>query len=239
MSTEPKTDTKTETPSIAARTAKVLGRAVYATAHGLDKALTALADPALDRLYERNRARAMEDTEYAEIEARRHRRKDGYITLASSDDNLTMEHWDIQSTIEARTARHPWWEGPLRALRSNPFSKVVSAVDRRHQRAQRGWDHTALWSLDDHLSKTLGAQLIALADIAHGWPQSDEYPTYEDWVAALRDNGNALLAYGDHWDVCLIPGITSEEIRAKEDELRDNAKKALHWVADNLGALWD
>lgn len=92
-----------------------------------------------------------------------------------------------------------------------------------YQRVVRGWDDRALWSLDYHLAKTLGAQLIELSRIAHGYP-SDQ--TYEQWTAVLAQHGQALKAYADddltHCDTTYPP-----------------AKVALVWVAENLGSLWD
>lgn len=95
------------------------------------------------------------------------------------------------------------------------------------QRLTRGWDVRSVWSLDDDLSGRLGAQLLHMADIAHGWP-GEQYGTFDDWVRDLRRAGWALLRYRElHHEDFTDQGI------------RGDAKSALYWVADNLGALWD
>lgn len=108
------------------------------------------------------------------------------------------------------------------------ISNGTRSVRFARQRVVRGWDDSALWSLDDHLAKTLGAQLVTMAEIAHSYP-GDDYP-FDKWTADLRKHGEALLAYrkghydvfGDEWDALYTP-----------------AQEALRWVADNLAALWD
>ena len=107
-----------------------------------------------------------------------------------------------------------------RALRS-----ASSEVRFAYQRVVRGWDDRALWSLHRHLTKTLGAQLLRLADIAHGFPAEDGW-TFERWAAELRQHGKALEAYGasDGMDY---------------DTVYPPAHEALEWVAENLGSLWD
>jgi hypothetical protein len=95
------------------------------------------------------------------------------------------------------------------------------------QRVVRGWDDRAMWSLDDHLAKTLGEQLVWMSKILHGHPC--DYPDKE-WTADLLKHGEALLnyqrlhyeSYGDDWDAAYRP-----------------AQDALRWVADNLASLWD
>lgn len=93
-----------------------------------------------------------------------------------------------------------------------------------YQRVTRGWDDSAIWSLDTHLGEVLGAQLIALAECAHGYP--DGYP-FEQWTADLRRHGAALLAYGE------------DKFDTEELALYRPAQEAFRWVAENLGSLWD
>lgn len=103
-----------------------------------------------------------------------------------------------------------------------------------YQRVVRGWDDQSVWSLDSHLTNILGQQLVKMSEIAHGWPSSQGFETFEEWVEALKTHGEALLTYqekqysafgfldGDEWDAIYQP-----------------ARTALIWVADNLGGLWD
>ena len=146
---------------------------------------------------------------------------------------------------------------------------VYWPVRNRRQLASRGWADSDVWGLDHTLCRRLGAQLLHLADIAHGWPGNDEFPMYEDWIDALRVNGQALLDYAlrpgqteltTKWhDLKFGTGtgarsdwmakINSEddeptaaawlELRALEERLDIGGQQALHWVADHLGHLWD
>jgi hypothetical protein len=98
------------------------------------------------------------------------------------------------------------------------------------QRLTRGWDDRSLWSLDWYVCRTLGAQLTQLADTTHGWPQSDEYPTFEDWQAALRTHGSALTEAAN---TDITEGFENTQAAYVQ------AQESLRWVADNLGDLWD
>lgn len=109
---------------------------------------------------------------------------------------------------------------------------IEARVDVRHayQRVVRGWDDSAVWSLDDHLGETLGAQLVEMADIAHAYP-GEHYP-FEQWTADLRSHGEALLTYQrEHYE--------GADHGAEWDSIYAPAQDALRWVADNLGSLWD
>lgn len=148
--------------------------------------------------------------------------------LAEYRRNMTRRE-RIRSFVRGRLSRV---FGPLRRLpRRTRWA---------HQRVVRGWDDTTLWRLDGWLAKTLGAQLVTMAEIAHGvpslylaegydWQNPDpDDAAYKRWVADLRRNGEALLAlarvdtFGDEWDAAYAA-----------------AQDALRWVADNLGSLWD
>jgi len=127
----------------------------------------------------------------------------------------------------------PWHRrlGWAAQRRWNAFIRSPRAARRAvvfaRQRMTRGWDQRALYSLDSHLAETLGAQLTALARIAHGYPGT--YPGgFEGWVADLGRNGAALSAYG-----------AIDNLMPEHDHIWADAREALHWVADHLGALWD
>lgn len=95
------------------------------------------------------------------------------------------------------------------------------------QRVVRGWDVRALWSLDDHLAKTLGEQLVAMAENAHGYPIDKDS---DEWATEIRAAGEALLAYQKmHYDV----------YGAEFDAVYEPAQEALVWVSKNLASLWD
>lgn len=112
------------------------------------------------------------------------------------------------------------------------------------QRAFRGWDDRAVFSLDSQLTKMLGETLVRLAEVAHGFPPNyggevrdalcipddDHDIRFLWWTGDIRKHGEALLTYcekhgelyGDEWTAVYEP-----------------AREAFRWIADNLPALWD
>lgn len=99
-----------------------------------------------------------------------------------------------------------------------------------YQRVFRGWDDRAVWSLDTHLTKVLGQQLILMSEIAHGYPGTEGW-TFERWTAELKTHGEALTKYShDQWECSY-----SDDWEA----IYQPARAALLWVADNLSSLWD
>lgn len=94
------------------------------------------------------------------------------------------------------------------------------------QRVVRGWDDTVLWSIDNHLAETLGAQLQRFG--AGTYAFCEGYPLIE-WREDLIKHGKALSRYArDQYSFL-----------DDEKQMVADAKEALHWVADNLEALWD
>lgn len=132
--------------------------------------------------------------------------------------------------IEERQRRERWYKPGVWMFRAakRHARDARLAVRWARQRVFRGWDDRAIWALDDHLSKSLGEQLVMMADVAHSYP-GDDYP-FDRWVADLRKHGEALRTYhdrnyeldGDEWTATYEP-----------------AREALRWVADNLSSLWD
>jgi hypothetical protein len=172
--------------------------------------------------YERRRHRAATDQEWADIEARRHVDGGEFTTFLSED--LTWEDFERQRDIAMRITPVSLLEKGALLLREVSYLSAVRAAVHAGQRVVRGWDDRTLWSLDHSLAVTLGAQLTRLADIAHGWPGNEEFPAFEDWTAALRENGAKLSAYG-----------ADDE----NGDLYGGAQDALRWVADHLGYIWD
>lgn len=110
-----------------------------------------------------------------------------------------------------------------------------------YQRVVRGWDDSAVWSLDHHLAKTLGQQLMTMAEIAHGFPTDygdthftpdnpTDHPRFAQWVTDLKTHGDALLAY--HHQGYELDGADWEAIYRP-------AQEALRWVAEHFADLWD
>lgn len=145
---------------------------------------------------------------------------------------MTKTLTDVLAELDAYEEAHPWrtrFHRARRRVRDFPGNSRRRVTFAR-QRVTRGWDDSAVWSLDVWLCRTLGAQLTHMAGIAHGWPAGGEW-TFDMWVNTLRENGDALTAYGE----------TNElDVSAVEaDALLAAAQDALRWVADNLPALWD
>lgn len=187
----------------------------------VDDAAGTIAGPFLDRLYDTQHVRAMADPAYARIDAQR-----------QAGHPLPLEDVFTIQTIRDRHATHPWWEEPLSRMARRPVTHATQTVYFAWQRATRGWDDSATWSLDTHLASVLAAQLDHLAATTHGWPQGLDFPDFEDWQAALRTNAGRLRTYADGKFAATTP----------EDDLERqyaDAQQALRWVAAHLGSLWD
>ena len=129
-------------------------------------------------------------------------------------------------------------ESLLTKLRYMPI-RIINKYGVRHwrylpkwwyQRIRLGVSDRDLWSLDSWLAGTLGHALLELSVVAHGWPAGDDYPAFQDWQAALYKAGNALILYED---------MNGDWYTERYEEIREDARVALYWVADNLGRLWD
>ena len=204
-------------------------RALKSVAVRADRVTAAAAERALDKLHEANKARAMQDPAYAALEAKRHR-ADGTSIMIDEEAGLGPAEWEGQFQIFTSVARHPWWEKTARTLADKPLTRAVDARIFRRQRAVRGWDETATWNLDMYLCEHIAALLDHLADTSHGWPSGDDYPTFEDWQAALRSNAAKLRAYA--------AGVFTEDTATTEN-LTKEAGEALLWVANHHSSLWD
>lgn len=107
-------------------------------------------------------------------------------------------------------------------LRTRGTAGVAAAVRDGYSRLRRGWSPRDVWSVDAALCRLLGEMLAQLAAVSHGWPKSEDYPTYESWTSALNSKSADLLAYDPDDEASYAA-----------------AQAAMHWVADHLGALWD
>jgi hypothetical protein len=124
--------------------------------------------------------------------------------------------------VTTSRVRRNRYGAPMRVARV--FRAGVREARFAYQRVVRGWDDSALWSLDHHLTGTLGAQLLRMANTTLGFPPEDGW-TFERWTSELRRHGYALAAYAAA--DCL-----------EYDTVYPPAREALEWVAAELGALW-
>jgi len=104
------------------------------------------------------------------------------------------------------------------AQRSCPWRLVTN-----WQLSRRGWAHQDTWDLNLILARRLGAQLTNVAETTNGWPGPEKYDSPQAWDRALRSAGTALTVYA---------------LDDRSIHRRNEAKDALHWVADNLEHLW-
>jgi len=192
---------------------------VRAVAEAADRVLDAVVSPPLEMLLEQSKELAMSDAEYARLMAER-----------KEEGRIEWSNYKSARAIRDTFASHPWWEDAARTVHRNPATKLVNQTEWAWQRLTRGWDDTALWSLDSYWARTMSAQLLAMAEVTHGWPQGEEFPEYEDWVTALRENAELLAAYGTMFDLASI----DEEAAAVE-----GGQKAMRWIAEHFPSLWD
>lgn len=202
---------------------------VHDVAFFTDELLSIFITPSIDALYKEARDKALLlDEKYRDIEERRNLgSSEGYKIFISDENDLGWEEIEYQREVEQRYMRRVWWKRPAQVLSDRPLSSIYRTLVFGYQRLSRSWDDSAVWSLDSHIAKTLGAQLIKLADEHNGWPEG-LYKTPEEWSEALRKNGEALLAYSS--------GLYELD---GDDEPTVKAKEAMHWVADHFEALWD
>lgn len=71
---------------------------------------------------------------------------------------------------------HPWkW-----------FHDIYVGIKNFWHRGRTGWAWVDLWNTDDYIGQLLPNMLKELATRSHGWPESEEHPTFEDWQLELR-----------------------------------------------------
>lgn len=98
------------------------------------------------------------------------------------------------------------------------------------QRSRRGWSDDDVWGLRWHLCESLGTALLHLASNGVSYPGRGEYNDPEAWRRDLRAHGTALRSHAGSGN-----DPAEEDVEARLAA----AQEALHWVADNLGDLYD
>lgn len=228
---------KSLTYKLATQCGKLLRDAIevpFIVVNGIDEALKVYADKKIDTYLDESETLAMQDAKYASIESKRKTEDSEHIIMIS--DDLTWEDWEYQIDLRRKVKPESLLMPFYRYLRNKPLKSLLNETKHAFQRLTRSWDDTATWSLDYHLTFTLGNQLKHLAETTHGWPQSDKFPEFKDWQKALHANGDYLLAYANREES--VWGGESYNQEAEELAFK-NAQKALRWVALNLQGLWD
>lgn len=127
--------------------------------------------------------------------------------------------------IEASVAPVGSLSARAHRLRVPSTERLLRALSSAGQRVWRGWSDQDLWSLNQTLCQTLGAQLIALAEQTNGSPGD-----FAEWQAALEHHGRVLLTMG-------AAGLTGTDADFR-DECEIAVRRSLLWVVDHLGSLW-
>lgn len=139
---------------------------------------------------------------------------------------------EIFDSIQARLDAEPLWKKAKR-----PFIRAKYKYEhnkgwprRAYQRLTKGYDERDIWSLDSWMARTIGPQLITMSEIAHGWPGEEYQGGFDGWVADLKKNGEALLAYA---------GRGEGDAPFYDPKVSEDATNAMRWVAEWFTALWD
>ena len=213
-----------------------------------------VAERAIERFLARREEQAASDPSWAAIQQRR--RRDGSDTLIFRSEDLSWADWESQREIERRITPDPWWLPTARRVANAQPSRRLRRVRHAAQRLRRGWDDTSTYDLAGSLTTRLADQLEHLAESTHGWPDSEEYPTFESWQAELRHQARQLRRWSgtveqekalERWHALAIegegdPDVTQqawEELQRIEAADAEAASAAMHWIAANLGKLWD
>ena len=78
-------------------------------------------------------------------------------------------------------------------------------------RITRGIAPVDLWNFDTHLENLIPYGLRWLAEHSHGWPQSEEFPEYEDWE-------NYLRKLADEWEYAFQENVGDKNENEYYDE---------------------
>lgn len=212
------------------------------------------AEFTVSAFHSRRARRAATDPTWSAIEDRRRVPGSKIKKLVSED--LDLATMNKQRSIARDLTPDPWWLPAVTRLAAFRMTEIVEQAEFAIQRVRHGYDRRSTWDLGHHLATTFANQLDTLADNAHGWPESDEFPTFEDWTAALRATAANLRRYNgsteletatDTWiALSSDPGALPAEREAAMQKVADieaadlaAAQAALRWVADHLAQLWD
>ena len=202
---------------------------LFSVTRKIDPALTEVFNVAYRAFNKVTTLKALNEPHYRALMVEEQRVRGNSKQRSLDEVTILFNIWRQKEDIEQHLSLYPGLELWLnRAGSSAPATTVAREIVFAWQRVTRGWDDRSVWSLDWSLCKTLGAQLIYLADTSHGWPGNDTYVEFEHWEDALRFHGSVLSQVA----------IFSDDIDGETQRI-ESARLSLHWVADNLGHLWD
>ena len=173
--------------------------------------------------------------------------------MRADEVEMTSMSWEeLRSSLLDTRDSEPAWVDVARRVRDWRLARLTWRTRMAVQMARQGWCDQDAWNLDHVLCARLAGQLESLADQLHGWPQSEEFPTPEDWESALRATAADLRrvfgsaethAASDEWMACIGDDEREKDAYARYVAL-DQADSAavtgaLRWVADHHQNLWD
>jgi len=239
------------------RTYSVLTSCVKAAASAFDSSPVSpsvISGKFIDRFLEHRDSRAGRNPTWASIESRR--TIQGSESKIFISDDLTLADIETQRQIAKTLTPDPWWLPVAMALHRFSIQRPIYQSLHASQRLFRGWDDRATYDLGIFLCSQIADQLDHLAETSHGWPSGEEYPTYDEWTKTLREKASNLRRFKgtiqseeafSHWyKLVTDPETVTEDVIIAEKESdrleaenKEAAKKAMHWVAENLEILWD
>lgn len=134
---------------------------------------------------------------------------------------------------------------------SNLLNKLLELLDL----IGRGYTDKDIWNLNESLALKTGEQLLELERVSHGWPESEEFKTFQDWSKALKIHGNALVRYGSgEIDNSKLLAIAEKLKKAGEEEeyqdiinriekqellMHEEVRLAYLFISNHYASLWD
>ena len=112
------------------------------------------------------------------------------------------------------------------------------------QRVTRGFADCDTWNLDMHLLNHMSDTIRYLADHSHGWPQSKEFPEFEDWQKYLREMANHFYRANENNECFPFSfendeDFTLENLEAYEKQFDDEFHAGLQMLEKHFWNLWD
>lgn len=118
------------------------------------------------------------------------------------------------------------------------LTRIWDSIKATVFRLRYGFDKRDCWSLDLALAKWLAPRLKHLSENAGGHP-CDPFLDFEDddglnkWKGELAVAASSFESYKNEWD------DPDSWTSASVVENNERARKAIQWVADHFGQLWD
>lgn len=106
----------------------------------------------------------------------------------------------------------------------------------KKQRIKRGFADSDLWNFDSYIIDLFIDMLKRFQEIAHGWPQSEEFPEFEDWMMYIQNIIDEFTASQMEQDL-----VDSDLEHWKEhyEAQVEHEKKGFELLQKHLHGIWD